>query len=226
MHTLNTPTLYNTAFNASYGWQDEGITSLEQQHMVPLTNSAPVEMGYSPYLLPKLANNQDYKALFATAFPQPGTHHMDLLTTNNVVRALASYVRTLVAPPSAFDDFLFNDNRQALSINAQTGMALFFSERLGCSKCHASLGFSGSVVHTAQQAQAVFHVTGVGGSKLAFRAPTLRQISNTAPYMHDGSLRTLEAVINHYENASEIRLETFSLTAEERLALEEFLRAL
>ncbi len=216
-HPHNTPTLYNTAYNASYGWRDDGLTSLEAQHRIPLFNHAPVEMGYEDGFTERLADDPSYVSAFDAAYGTP-------ITTDTIIKALASYVRTLTAPETAFDRYLFYD--EPLDETARTGMTLFFSERLGCGSCHAAFTLSGPINHAAQRAEPVFHVTGVGGSASAFRAPTLRQVQHTGPYMHDGSLETLEDVISHYQATDAERVPEFELSNAERAALLAFLRTL
>jgi len=216
----HTPTLYYAAFSSSLGWRDKGVETLEQQHLQPLFNADPIELGYRERNVAELNRDEAYREQFGAAFAD-GT-----ISTNNIVKALASYVRTLVPPPSAFDAYLFYDDRSAMSAPAKAGMDLFFSPRLGCSGCHASLAFSGPITHTQQQAAPAFHVTGVGGSTEAFRAPTLRRISDTAPYMHDGSLATLEDVLEHYQHTDAPRVPRFRLSAVEAQQLLAFLRTL
>ena len=216
-HRHNTPTLYNTAYNASYGWRDDGVLSLENQHRVPLFNTDPVEMGYSEANLTALTEDPAYVQAFTKVFGgRPNT--------DNIIQAIASYVRTLTPPETAFDRYFFYD--EPMTDAARAGLTLFFSERLGCASCHAGFTLSGPIRHQNQAAEPVFHVTGVAGSTEAFRAPTLRQIQNTAPFMHNGSLADLDAVITHYETTTAERVPDFSLTAEERQALIAFLRAL
>ncbi len=220
-HAFNTPTLYNVAFNVSLGWTDQQITSLEHQHRVPLENRNPVEMGYSPTLAEALAQQESYRTAFAAVFASAPS-------TQNIVQAIASYVRTLRAPASAFDRYLFYD--QPMTPEQHTGMDLFFSDRLGCATCHASLNFSGPIQHRTRQQpvvpEAVFHVTGVNNSYQAFRAPTLRSVAHTAPYMHDGSLATLDEVLRHYQTTQRERIPKFRLSPAEHRALISFLKAL
>ncbi|MEE4282179.1 MAG: hypothetical protein V2I41_09550, partial [Pseudomonadales bacterium] len=109
---------------------------------------------------------------------------------------------------------------------AYAGMELFFSEKLGCSGCHAALTFSGPISHTQVQTEPAFHITGVGSDNTAFRAPTLRAIIHTAPYMHDGSLQTLEQVLDHYQNSAADHMPSFSLTPRQAHKLIEFLKSL
>ncbi|MCR9260092.1 MAG: hypothetical protein NXH95_10240 [Pseudomonadaceae bacterium] len=217
---FNTPTLYNTAFNSSYGWTDQGLLSLEAQHSRPLFNTTPLEMGFSETAITLLQEDRNYPAHFEAAFGSTQ------ITTEKVIKALASYVRTIRSPVSAFDDMLFNDNRDALSADARAGMDLFFSEALGCSTCHASLTFSGPISHAEVRTEPAFHVTGVGDSTTAFRAPTLRAVAHTGPYMHDGSLQSLEQVLDHYQNSEMDNVPEFSLTIKQKRQVVEFLKSL
>jgi cytochrome c peroxidase len=139
----------------------------------------------------------------------------------NVLRALASFVRSIVSFDSAYDRFLFGDSN-AMSKSALRGMSLFFSERLECFHCHGGYQFTDSSTHANAVVESVgFHNNGlynVGGTGSypaentglyaitgerrdmgRFKAPTLRNIAVTAPYMHDGSIATLDDVISHYE---------------------------
>ena len=216
LHTRNTPTLLNCAYATSFGWADPSITTLEAQHRVPMDNHHPVELGLDQVLAERLAElnaDQHVAALQHAAFGDANA----ALDLDQVVKALASYVRTLIAADSAFDRYLYWD--EALPAPAQRGMRLFFSERVNCALCHASFNLSGPIhQQDFPAAQPVFHNTGLynlNGSGAypdsgvmahtdkptdmgAFRAPTLRNVAVTAPYMHDGSIATLPEVIDFY----------------------------
>ncbi len=224
-HTRNTPTLYNSAYNASLGWEDLGLYSLETQHLIPLLNQDPVEMGFSTELLAKLQAVPSYQTDFARVFSDETTS-AGVLTLNNIVMAIASYVRTIRPPLSAWDKYLYYDKQSVLSDESKAGMSLFFSDRLACSHCHGSFNFSGPIQHAREETTPVFHNTEVDGSSLSFRAPTLRAIRHTAPYMHAGQLPTLQAVIHHYESSSAERVPEFQLTESERAELIAFLETL
>ncbi len=145
----------------------------------------------------------------------------DPVSVANVVRAIACFERTLISGDSPYDHLLYKDDAGALSESAKRGMRLFFSERLHCSRCHVGFTFSGPVAFEgARPIAPTFHNTGLynlGGDGSypednpglygitgraedmgRFRAPTLRNIALTAPYMHDGSIATLAEVIEHY----------------------------
>jgi cytochrome c peroxidase len=104
-------------------------------------------------------------------------------------------------------------------------MALFFSERLGCASCHSGFNFSGAWRdNQGTTGEPTFAINGV--AKQPIRVPTLRNVSLTAPYMHDGSVPTLEAVVDHYEHAKGPGLRSFTLTPAERRELVAFLQSL
>lgn len=216
-HTRNTPTLYNVAYHASYGWDDLGVTRLEAQHHRPLTSTNPLEMGFKPRLLQRLDH---YEPQFVQAFGNPE------ISLDTVIQAIAAYVRTLRPPLSPWDRLVFFDEREAMGTDARHGMTLFFSDRLGCSGCHSSFNFSGPVRHQGTEQAPEFYRTGTGSPSQAFRAPTLRAVGYTAPYMHDGSIASLGDVLIHYEQTDAKEVPDFVLTDEERDQLVAFLKAL
>lgn len=230
LHSRNTPTLYNVGYGASFGWDDQGIFELEQQHLIPLLNTNPIEMGYIPEYGSRLRHQPAYAEMFALAFPgQQRTNETNLTL---ITRALASYVRTIRHPDNQFDQYIFGDDPNALSNPAKAGLELFTSPRLGCSNCHNSFNLSGPVVYLNQvnapdQVNAPeFHHTGVDGSTHKFRAPTLRAIRHTAPYMHAGNLSTLDDVLQHYQSTTAPAVPRFSLTPTEHAQLIAFLKTL
>ena len=219
LHPRSAMSLANVAYNVRFGWADPELRTLEAQVRVPLFNRAPVEMGVSgreSEVLARLAATPLYADLFQRAFPDARAP----FTIENVSRALACFERTLIAGETPYDGLLFRDDPGALSASARRGMALFFSERLACGRCHAGVNLSGPVARGDRAApeptyhntalydlgdgrypepnEGLFRASGQARDMGRFRAPTLRNIAVTAPYMHDGSVATLEAVIDHY----------------------------
>ena len=214
------PTLANVAYLPAYTWADPTLRSLEAQMLRPLFNEHPVELGlrgHEAELVARLNADPGTRALFATVFP----HDARPVSLGNAVKAIAAYERTLISGRSAFDRYVFDDDREALNPAAKRGMALFYSARAGCAACHAGINFSGPIVYAGHpDASADFANTGVtvvdthgAGAPLdrglmqvtgrradagRFRIPTLRNVALTAPYMHDGSVPTLRAVIERY----------------------------
>lgn len=234
---FNTPTLINSAYSTSFSWTDKSFTELEQQHLGPLTNTQPVELGTGPKQLAALQARPEVAAALAAAFPESTGLELDL-----VVAALASYVRTLIRGGSTFDDYLFNDQVDALSEEARRGLALFTSSRLNCASCHRGFLLSGPTRSAREAFPPSFYRTGLmtgldtGSSvPLAFRAPSLRFIAHTAPYMHDGRFASLDAVLDFYQSGGEsdaqdekaaARMAPFLLKPAERRALLAFLKSL
>lgn len=213
-------TLTNVAFLSSYTWANPLLTTLEKQMQIPLFSEHPLEMGMSgrdPQLIAELWRDAEYQKQFALAFP---ADH-GAITVQNITRAVAAFERTLLSFDSPYDRYQHGD-KHALSPSAARGLKLFFSERLECYHCHGGINFTDNHMQQGQAFPEVgFHNTGLynedgsGAYKPwdhglrdvtarpedegAFRTPTLRNIAVTAPYMHDGSLSTLEAVIRqHY----------------------------
>jgi cytochrome c peroxidase len=219
-HRRNTMALVNVAYNGTLTWAHPQLRRLERQHLIPLFGDDPLELGLDPANashLERISGDQRYQDLFGLAFPYSASP----VSYSNVVKALASFSRSLVSFDSAFDRYAYAGEDAALSASALRGMGLFFSERLECHHCHGGFNFSESTTHeNAAILDDPFHNTGLymlnndGGYPLAdpglsehtqrpqdqgkFRAPTLRNIEVTAPYMHDGSIGTLEEVIDFY----------------------------
>jgi len=163
-------------------------------------NEHPVEMGLKGHeteVLDRFIADADYVLRFRAAFPgEPSP-----VTFSNIVKAIASFERIIVSADSPFDRYLYKDDHSGMSPAAKRGVALFFSDRLKCSECHGSVNMSGPTLFTGAMPSdpaAFFHDTGVAAEPAQFRAPTLRNIAVTAPYMHDGSIATLKDVIAHY----------------------------
>jgi len=219
----NTPSLWNVAYNVSYTWIDQGLTRLEAQLRIPLTGRDPVEMGFGAAERAALAADPEIAALQRAAFGEAA------LSEETVIQALASYVRTLVRMDSGFDRMLYQDDPSGFDEAARAGMGLFFSERLRCGHCHAGAHLSGPTAEPGRVVPPVFHRTAVSDSELAFRAPSLRFVSRTAPYMHDGSLATLRDVVAFYARGGgrgATRLAPFALRPDEEAALIAFLESL
>lgn len=219
----NAPTLWNVGWNVSYTWIDQGLTTLEQQIHLPLEGRAPVEMGFGEAALEALARDPVLSRAQSEAFPG------EAMSADTVVRALAAYVRTLVKMDSPFDRYFRFDDDRDFGPAARAGLALFFSERLGCRRCHAGPSWSGPIAIPGRTVAPVFHRTAVSDATIPFRAPTLRFVAQTAPYMHDGSLATLPDVLDFYAKGGgrgAERLVPFTLSPDERAALIAFLEAL
>lgn len=186
----NTPTCLNVGFFKTFFW-DGRAGSLEEQALGPIQSSAEMNQDLDA-LETELAAIPGYVAEFQAVF---GTKpNMD-----GIAKSLAAFQRTLVTQPSPFDKFLLGDE-DALSEDAKAGLELFRGDA-GCIECHNGpllsdgkfyrLGVSSSDLGRAK-------VTGRKVDRYRFRTPSLRNIAETGPYMHDGSQKTLEEVVEYY----------------------------
>jgi cytochrome c peroxidase len=223
----NTPALWNLAWSKHLFWDGRAPT-LEAQVQMPIAEAQ--EMGGTwPDILRRLGEDAGLVARFRAAFPEEPQ-----VTQATVAKALATYVRSLVSPPTRFDAWTEGD-AQALKPAEQRGFRLFIG-KAGCILCHVGWRFTDDR----------FHDVGLPGSDagrgavpggtpglMAFRTPSLREVAHTAPYMHDGSLPTLDAVVAHYAGgfvkrpslATNMNRE-LRLSAGERADLIAFLRTL
>ena len=190
----NTPTLWNAAFKPRLMW-DRRAGSLEEQARIPLL--APDEMAADPArLVARLTAIPEYGARFEVAFPGAAP----ALSFANVTRALAAFERTLLSRDSRYDRYARGE-RGALSPAERRGLALFRSLNTRCFECHRLPTFDSPLalgVGVPSPDPGVGGVSGEPAERGLFGVPTLRNVARTAPYMHDGSLPTLAAVVDFY----------------------------
>ncbi len=225
----NAMALVNVAYNISFGWSRPRVRSLEAQMLQPMLNEHPVELGLKgreAAVCAQLAADRAYAGEFAAAFPGDPAP----VTFGHVVKAIASFERTLISGGSPFDRYVFGGEHAALSGQAKRGMALFFSRRAGCSGCHSGFNFSGNW-RDAQGETGPASFARNGTSAGPMRVPTLRNVALTAPYMHDGRFASLTAVLDHYSSLAQAaradrRLPRVPFSTAERSALLAFLDSL
>jgi len=198
-------------------WSNPAMTRLEDQALVPMYGTEPIELGLdrSNQWIDRLRQAPTYRWLFARAYPDEANP----VTADRAVKALASFERSITSARSPYDRYHFERDETAVSEAAQRGEVLFHSRPLSCFMCHGGLHFS-DTMGTGDRHRVEFHNTGLYNLSAAlsypanntgiyetthdpadvgkFKAPTLRNIALTAPYMHDGSISTLEEVIDHY----------------------------
>lgn len=214
--------LANLAYLETFTWANPLLRSLETQMLTPLFGDDPVELGHTDIevLLDRLRADAKYVAQFRAAFgePEEGGALIDL---DRTTKAIASFQRSLISANAPYDRYVYGRDASAMTEQQVRGMRLFFSERLECFHCHGSFNLSDSVTHEGTVFeeiafhnnglynlggtgayppgnQGVFEISGLIEDSGKFRAPSLRNIAVTAPYMHDGSLATLDDVITHY----------------------------
>ena len=266
LHPRGPMSLVNVAYSPVLTWANPLVRTLENQALVPLFGDDPIELGMTgkeDVLVERLKSDERYRKLFAAAFPTQS----DPISVRTVTQAVASFERTIFSGDAPYDRYKNGDDPNAISEAAKRGEALFFSERLECFHCHGGFNFTGSVDYLDKGfAEVEFHNTGLYNLKGPlsypppnlglynfthqeedvgkFKAPSLRNIALTAPYMHDGSIATLDEVIDHYSsggrtiqngpnagvgadnpNKSEF-VKRFDLSAQERTDVLEFLKSL
>ncbi len=228
----NAPTVLNAAYNADQFWDGRART-LEDQASGPMVNS--VEMGHSLEGVEQgVSANAEMVALFQQAYGPRVKITLDLMS-----KSIASYERTLVSGNSAFDRFAFAQEFDALSPRARNGLKIFSDPAKGnCVVCHTIEEkyalFSDQKFHNLGVGLSpTGELTDLGKEQGKFRTPTLRNIALTAPYMHDGSLKTLKEVVDFYVGGGNANpyldreIKALShLTKEERADLVSFMEAL
>ena len=232
------PSIVNAAYSTKLFW-DGRANSLEDQVGFPIAD--PVEMNQTHEAsVGKLKKNPEYEALFAKAFGSPG------VTMGRLSAAIASFERTIVSGDSPFDQYQYEGKKDALTPAQIRGLAVFLDPHKGnCAACH-TIGPTSALLTDNQ-----FHNTGEGvgddgqftdqghyeltrqnADRGAFKTPTLRDVAISGPYMHDGRLKTLKAVVDFYAGRGnsnpylDSRMASIQLTGQDRGDLVEFMKAL
>jgi len=201
----NVPGLANVASFQNLTWADNHLKGLEQQALIPILGTAPVEMGVKGHendVVARFATDPCYVRLFAAAFPGRGGE----VSLETLTMAIASFERTLISANSPYD-LAKRAGRSLPSAKAVAGEALF--EKAGCVSCHAGENFSDDAFHMVQTGgvvetrdEGLVAVTGNPEDRGLFRTPGLRNVAITAPYWHDGSAPTLGQAIAKHDPAS------------------------
>lgn len=223
-----TPTLLNSAWLSALMWDGRADT-LEQQVVMPITAEHEMNMPVA-LLLERINALDDYQQPV-----QRACKSVRQITVVHIKQALATFERTLVSPHTDLDRWIAGD-AQALTTQEQRGFAIY-NGKARCSACHSTWrmtddGFHDIGLASADRGRGKFTPPQVVGMQYAFKTPTLRELNDKGPYMHDGSIDSLEAVISHYEEGGIARpsrspeMKPFTLTGQERADLLAFLRAL
>ena len=223
------PSLVNRAYGRAFFW-DGRTSTLEEQVVKPIESESEMDLTVDE-AVERLQGKKRYRRLFQQAFGREPNGE-------DLARALASYVRTIYSGDSPFDRYIYGD-RDALTEQQRRGLRAFRGKG-NCTACHIGPTFSDEEFHNTGvawregelQDEGRFAITGEEDHKGAFKTPTLREVTRTAPYMHDGSLATLENVIDFYSDGGrknphldeEIRPVKF--TEQEKNDLLAFLRTL
>lgn len=219
VHPRGSMSLTNVGYLPVLTWANPNLDRLEEQALVPMFGEHPVELGLvgrEDELLDRLRASERYQALFAGAFPDQA----DPFSVRSITQAIAAFERTLISFDAPYDRYRRGDPN-AISDAARRGEELFHSEKYECFHCHAAPFFTSSLDYEGKywvevqffntglyniddqggyppENEGVYTFTGSDVDMGRFRAPTLRNIAVTAPYMHDGSIETLDEVIDHY----------------------------
>ncbi|MEO6601706.1 MAG: cytochrome c peroxidase [Polyangiaceae bacterium] len=223
----NASALANAAWGRSFFW-DGRAPSLEEQAGQPIENPLEMDLPLAEAAM-RLNGDARYVAEFASAYGEPPT-------ALSLQRALASFVRALVSGQSAYDRHLRGDNGD-FGEPEQRGEALFFSDQAACFHCHpvgvlSNEGFFNNGTYTSGGDAGRKQVTERVGDEGKFKVPGLRNCAESAPYMHDGSLPTLEAVIEQYDRGgrgdptTDPQIAPLSLSREQKADLLAFLVSL
>lgn len=215
----NAPSLVNVAYPATLTWANPALVTLEKQMEVPLFGEHPVEMGVTDAnqarILKRLRSDRWYAKRFRAAFPGQRTP----IGWANIIKAISSFQRSIVSADSRYDRYL--RNKAKLTPSEMRGLNLFMGERAECHHCHGTFIFDNQATWLgAPMSVPEFHNTGLynlGGTGAypefnrglfeltgkaedmgKFRAPSLRNVEVTGPYMHDGSMKTLEEIVATY----------------------------
>jgi cytochrome c peroxidase len=223
LHSRSAMSLVNIAYSSVLTWNNPSEHSLERQALTPMFGSNPVELGLhsdGQEFTDMLRLDPIYGGLFPAAFPS----EVDPFTIANVTKAIASFERTIISASSPYDRYHYGGDNLAVSESAKRGEVLFFSEPLSCFRCHGGFNFSNATMYEGsrddREDNEAFHNTGLYNLSGQFsypvpnlgiyqftsrpedvgkfKVPTLRNIALTAPYMHDGSSKTLNDVLDHY----------------------------
>jgi cytochrome c peroxidase len=258
-HTRGSMSLANVAYSQTLTWANPLMTELERQAQVPIFGDDPIELGMMSIdeVESRFRAVPRYHELFSAAFPGEA----EPITMSNLLKGLAAFERTLISGNSPYDKYVAGDE-SALSEAAKRGMNFVTTNndhRFECNHCHGGFAFSDHVTWEGLEQEVElppYHQTGLydlDGKGLypapntgvyntsldpkdmgKFKAPTLRNVAITPPYMHDGSIATLSAVLDHYakggrkHNAdhTDPLLQPFAITAQEKADIIAFLESL
>ena len=225
--TRSTPTILNVGYGRRFFW-DGRARSLEDQAVGPIMSA--IEMNQKiEELIAELKGIKGYSELFEKAYPGEG------ISEKTIGKALATFQRTVVSRFDApFDRWIAGDEK-AISESAKRGFKLF-DGKARCSVCHSGPNFTDGSFHNIGlnngDDMGRYKFVKVNALKGAFKTPTLRNVTRTAPYMHNGELKTMEDVIEHYIDGAKGKpnlspdMKPIKLSKQEKTDLIEFLNTL
>lgn len=222
------PTILNLAWDTLLFW-DGRAESLEQQALGPIGNPNEMHGDYDK-IVTALGSMKEYRERFKQAFPEDGGK----ITKENLAKAIATFERKVVSGEAPFDKWIKGDE-SAMSEQAKKGFVLY-NTKAKCNKCHLGWRMTDGSFHDiglkSKDIGRGKYDHDIEAMKYAFKTPGLRNIDQRAPYMHDGSIKTLKEVINHYNDgfinrpSLSANMSKLSLTEEEKADLLAFLHTL
>jgi cytochrome c peroxidase len=223
----NAPTLANIGYHP-YLMREGGVPTLEMQVLVPIQEHA--EFDFNILLI---ADRLKEDSTYVQASWEAYGREPDAFV---ISRAISCFERTIISGNSRYDQY-FNKEIARLSDAEMRGKELFFSERFSCSACHSGFNFTNysfenNGLYEVYEDQGRFRLTGEARDVARFKVPTLRNIAVTSPYMHDGSVATLEEVVEHYNTGGKNHehkhplIKPLYMTTSEKTDLVAFLKTL
>jgi cytochrome c peroxidase len=224
----NSPSLANVAYHP-YFTREGGVPSLEHHVLVPLQEHAEMDLNIL-IAAERIGKSDRYMKLCESAYPDKPYYFA-------ITSSLAQFQRSFISSNSKFDDYLVNQDPKSLTQSELNGMKLFFSNRTNCSSCHEGInftnyGFENNGIYKTYLDPGRYRLTKEDADRAKFKIPSLRNVGLTAPYMHDGSMSSLEEVIEMYSKGgrgspyqSQL-IKPLNLTDKEKKDLVEFLKTL
>lgn len=224
----NAPTLTNVAY-LPYVLFEGSVPTLEMQILVPIQEHN--EFNHNIVAITEsLKKNKTYVEMSQKAYnrvPDPFV----------ITRSISNFQRTLISGNSPFDKFYYQNKESALTDQERNGMDIFFGDKAKCSQCHSGFqftnyNFENNGLYEHYEDEGRLHFTGLESDRSKYKVPTLRNVELSAPYMHDGSLKTLMEVIEHYNSGGQNHInksaliQPLYLTDQEKMDLEAFLKSL
>ena len=251
----NAPSLINAKYLKAFTWGDSTIHEFTEQMDFPMFNEHPKELGWTNHeleIMKRFEEDKFYQGLFRNAFPTAKKP----FTIAHFQMAIAAYENQLVANNSAYDQYI-KGNKKAMNQKAIKGLALFNSAKLGCANCHSLDVFQQKLLYVntglynldadgsyPANDQGLYEISNNNIDKGKFRVPSLKNVLLTAPYAHDGSIETIDQLIEAYARGGRLiqsnenngdgyknkhkspLIKGFTLSTDERIELIEFLNAL
>lgn len=224
----NSPTLANVAYHPYYT-REGGVPTLEKQILIPIQEHD--EFDFNIVLIAERLNKiPEYVQMSNEIFGRDPDPYV-------ITRALATFERTIISGNSSYDRYINYGDTTHFGNDAQRGMRLFFSERTQCGSCHGGFNFTNysfenNGLYTEYADPGRQRLTNNEADRALFKVPTLRNIALTAPYMHDGSIATLDAVVAHYNSGGQnhphknVMIQPLQLSRQEQRDIVAFLHTL